>query len=103
VTFMFYVESPILTKPTRFLTPRYVAADGSGYLRSIDRVGTDANLGQPVPGGGGGAGRGPAGTRIEWVPLKTDANGNYFLRRIPPAQYYVGVEFPPGYTPNPNG
>jgi hypothetical protein len=36
-------------------------------------------------------------------PFETDSQGNYVLRRVPPGRYLVGVEFPLGYAPNPNG
>jgi len=37
------------------------------------------------------------------APFETDSQGNYVLRRVPPGRYLVGVEFPLGYAPNPNG
>ncbi len=97
-----YQESLNWTDPPRSLMPFQVAADGSGYLIAFIRRGTDADLGQTLPAVGGGNGAGLAAI-VKPAPVLTDSQGNYVLHRVPPGRYLVGVEFPLGYTPNPNG
>jgi hypothetical protein len=61
----------------------------------VNRRGTDADLGQA-----GGATAGFPGGRVVTQPaVQTDVNGNYLLRRLPAAKYFVGLEFPPGTNP----
>ena len=98
-TVFVYREEHVWVDPPRHLAPFRVAADGSGVLESVIVAGTDAYLGQPLLGGTGNFNRGGP-TRAS---VQTDADGYYVLRRLPPARYFVGVEFPVGYTPNPDG
>jgi Carboxypeptidase regulatory-like domain len=96
-----YQEWNNWTDPPRALKPFEVAADGSGRLIGFDGLGTDANLGQATAGGGGNIGT--FGVMRRPTPVETDSQGNYVLKRIPPGRYLIGVEFPFGYAPNPNG